>query len=108
MDPFKRHRRWLGPLYLLSEGFPFEKLDAGHYIPSTKLSTRYDEDNINAQCHSCNRFKHGNLIEYRINLVKKIGEGGIELLEAKRNDTVKRPRDWYEEKIAYYKGLISE
>lgn len=56
--------------------------DAGHYrARSVAPALRFNELNVHAQCVPCNRHKHGNLIEYRINLVKLIGAEMVEWLE---------------------------
>lgn len=55
---------------------------AGHYFSAGHYrALRFNEDNCNLQCMPCNYYKHGNLIEYRINLVKKIGEKRVKDLE---------------------------
>lgn len=48
--------------------------NAGHYYSAGHYpSLRFNEDNVSGQCISCNKWKHGNLIEYRKKLVLKIG-----------------------------------
>jgi len=72
----------------------FDKKEAGHFIAqgsSGKL--RYLLQNIHGQCTGCNHYKRGNLLEYRINLVKKIGIDEVEWLEEHRHDTHKYTRD---------------
>lgn len=50
------------------------KIDAGHmYSVGNYPSVRFDERNINSQCIRCNQFNGGSIIEYRENLIKKIG-----------------------------------
>jgi len=47
---------------------------AGHYFLENKYaSVRFNLNNIHGQCSRCNRFLHGNLAEYQIGLIKKIG-----------------------------------
>ena len=55
---------------------------AGHYrsVGSTP-ELRFEEDNCHKQCSVCNNHKSGNLINYRINLIKKIGLQRVEWLE---------------------------
>lgn len=68
--------------------------DAGHFLAQGSTGIlRYDLDNLWGQCQSCNRFKHGNLLEYRINLVKKIGLSMVERLESMRHETKKWTRE---------------
>lgn len=55
---------------------------AGHYLSQGHHSAlRFNEFNVNRQCLRCNSFLHGNLINYRIGLVKKIGEDKVNELE---------------------------
>ncbi len=39
-------------------------MDCGHYIDRKHMSTRFDEENCNAQCRVCNRLQDGNLEGY--------------------------------------------
>ena len=48
--------------------------DAGHFrAKSVEPALRYHPDNIHKQCVQCNKYSHGNLIEYETRLVEKIG-----------------------------------
>jgi hypothetical protein len=63
------------------------KFDAGHFYPAgTYKNIRYHEDNISGQCVHCNRDKHGNLLEYRPRLIKRIGLKRVEELDRLRNE----------------------
>lgn len=85
------------------------KVDAGHYIAQgSSGALRYNEDNVHAQGVGCNRWKHANLVEYRVNLVKKIGEDRVKWLEAHRHDVKKWSREELEEIINKYKQLTKE
>jgi hypothetical protein len=58
------------------------KYDAGHYRSAGgNPELRFKENNVHAQCVYCNQHLHGNLIDYRINLIKRIGLEEVELLE---------------------------
>lgn len=58
------------------------KENAGHYYNSAlHYNVRFDEENVNLQCEYCNTFLSGNLINYRIGLIKKIGIEKFESLE---------------------------
>ena len=51
------------------------KVDAGHlFSVGNYPSVRFDIRNINSQCISCNQFNGGSILEYRENLIKKIGQ----------------------------------
>lgn len=52
--------------------------NVGHYA-----GLRFNEDNAHGQCIHCNKYLHGNLIEYRDNLFMKIGAECFENLKLK-------------------------
>ena len=55
---------------------------AGHYkTRGARPSLRFNEDNCHKQCAHCNNFLSGNIENYRINLIKKIGLDKVEWLE---------------------------
>ena len=57
---------------------------AGHYYAAGKYENlRFDLDNIHAQCVQCNYYEHGNLIQYRENLIAKIGLERVKKLDMK-------------------------
>lgn len=58
--------------------------DNGHFINRSHMNTRYDEQNCNLQCRSCNRFDEGNNEGYRRGLIAKYGEGIINHLFLKK------------------------
>lgn len=68
---------------------------AGHYR-TTKAAPhlRFNEDNVHLQCAQCNNHLSGNIVEYRINLVKRIGVERVEALE--NNNKIKR---WTREEL---------
>ena len=66
-------------------------VDASHYRSRGSAShLRFNIFNIHAGCVSCNRDLSGNLIPYRINLIKKIGADRVDLIE---NDNTPRKFD---------------
>lgn len=59
------------------------KMNAGHYRSvGSSPQLRFNEMNCHIQCEHCNSWKSGNAIDYRINLVKKIGLEAVETLES--------------------------
>ncbi len=79
--------------------------DAGHYRSVGAAShLRFNLDNINAQCVSCNQFKAGNAADYRLGLIERIGLPRVEALEADysvkkwEKDEVRAIRDEYRAK----------
>ena len=62
---------------------PSRAVQASHYRPSGMNSAiRYDEINIHLGCSKCNLQMSGNLTEYRIRLIDKIGIEKVEWLES--------------------------
>lgn len=56
--------------------------DAGHFRSvGAAPQLRFNEDNVHRQCVPCNQHKSGNAVEYRINLIKRIGVDRVEFLE---------------------------
>lgn len=61
---------------------PINQMNAGHYYAKEFYkSVRYDLNNVNGQCVRCNKYLSGNLIEYRKNLLEKIGEEKLKQLD---------------------------
>ena len=57
---------------------------AGHYRTTGACpELRFEELNCHKQCSACNNHLSGNIVEYRINLIKKIGLDKVEWLEGK-------------------------
>lgn len=55
---------------------------AGHYrTVGANPELRFEELNVQKQCAPCNNHKSGNIVEYRINLVKRIGQDNVDWLE---------------------------
>lgn len=67
----------------------FATCDAGHYIPRTHAATRWNTQNVNAQCRVCNRMKDGNPTGYRRGLIVRYGLAAVEHLERQRHTTVR-------------------
>lgn len=55
---------------------------AGHYRSvGSSPELRFEPLNVHKQCAPCNNHKSGNVVEYRISLVKRIGVDEVEWLE---------------------------
>lgn len=55
---------------------------ASHYRSVGACSSlRFNEDNVHKSCYVCNTQLSGNILEYRIELIKKIGIEKVEWLE---------------------------
>ena len=55
---------------------------AGHYrTVGAHPELRFEELNCHKQCSACNNHKSGNIVEYRIRLLSRIGEDRLQWLE---------------------------
>lgn len=75
---------------------------AGHYrTVGSSPELRFEELNVMKQCQPCNNHLSGNLVEYRKNLIKKIGLDKVEWLEGPHDpkhytiDDIKEIKDKY-------------
>lgn len=76
---------------------------AGHYLSrGANPEKSFLEDNCHLQCSKCNTHLSGNQINYRINLVKKIGLEAVDALESK-HPPLKLTIPEIKELIALYK-----
>ncbi len=58
------------------------KVNAGHYLSTgARPELRFEPLNVHRQCERCNTYLHGNLIAYRINLIARVGQEVVDLLE---------------------------
>lgn len=78
---------------------------AGHYRSvGAHPELRFNELNNHKQCAPCNNHLSGNLVDYRINLIKKIGLEKVEWLEGPHKqeklciDEIKITKNKYKEK----------
>lgn len=88
---------------------PPKKENAGHFWNANNhWNVRFDEDNVHLQCEHCNTFLSGNLINYRENLLKKIGAEQFNILEVEAKKTRKFTKEELKEIIETYKKKIKE
>ncbi len=81
---------------------PPKKKNAGHYRSvGAAPELRFEEDNCHLQCEHCNNHKSGNAVDYRINLVNKIGLERVEWLEGPHEPKRYRIEDAKEIKKTY-------
>ena len=82
--------------------------DAGHFRTTAAApELRFNEKNVHRQCVQCNQHQHGNLLEYRIGLVKRIGSESVEWLEG-THDPKKYTIDDLKSIKATYKAKLKE
>lgn len=83
------------------------KYDAGHYYSvGSYPNLRFHEDNCHGQCVYCNQHQHGNLLEYKIGINKRLGKYRVEQLEEQRNETLRLPLNEIKISINQYKTKI--
>ncbi len=86
-----------------------KKVNAGHFFNANNhWNVRFDEDNVHLQCERCNSFLSGNLLEYRTNLLTKIGAERFNQLEARARVTRKFTKDELKELIKKYKEKYNQ
>jgi hypothetical protein len=70
-------------------------MHAGHFVTRGNEAVRYDEINVNAQCHECNSLESSTSDKslYREALVKKYGEEALNELILRSNSIIKHDLD---------------
>lgn len=96
----------------ISSGRPLDwsgnNVDAGHYRSTGAAShLRFDERNVHAQSKHDNQWKAGNVVDYRINLIKRIGLEAVESLE-NDNEPVKWDRDTLRQIKVIYRAKVRQ
>jgi hypothetical protein len=89
-------------------------MDAGHYRSRGSAGhLRFNVFNIHAQCVKCNRFGSGNAVDYRIELIKRIGFDRVERLEQDNEyrkftiDYLKRAKRIFNKRARFYEKRIT-
>jgi hypothetical protein len=82
------------------------KMNAGHYMSvGSTPELRFNEDNVHKQCERCNSYFSGNLVNYRRELINRIGVERVEFLERKDHEPLKLTIDEIKELIKKYKKM---
>ena len=88
-----------------------KKRNAGHWKSvGAYPELRFHPFNCNLQCEHCNTYKSGNQVEYRANLVNKVGVYNVEWLEGPHKvqnltiEDIKEIKQWYKDQLKYLKG----
>ena len=85
------------------------KENAGHFFNANNhWNVRFDEYNVHLQCEHCNTFLSGNLINYRDNLIKKIGIEEYNKLVDRAKVTRKFTVEELKEIINIYKNKLKK
>ena len=82
---------------------------AGHYRSVGACpELRFNEDNVHKQCSACNNHLSGNILEYRLGLIEKIGLERVEFLERKDHPPLKLSVEEIKDLIKAYKAKVKE
>ena len=82
---------------------------AGHYRSVGACpELRFNEDNVHKQCSACNSHLSGNILEYRLGLIEKIGLERVEFLERKDHPPLKLSVEGIKELIKVYRAKVRE
>ena len=84
----------------------WKKLQNGHFQSRKHYSTRWQEQNCQVQCASCNVFRYGEQYKFALNLDNTYYSGLAEELHIEANKTVKLDNTDLEMLIEKYELLI--
>ena len=97
-----------GECITCGEFYPFEKLQAGHFIAGRSNAILFDEEITHSQCYACNVGLHGNVLVYRRKIIEMYGEGYDLVLEARSKKLHKFTIDELEDLIESLKVKIAQ
>ena len=80
-DATKKGGVYYAPCITCDKWLPIKQMHAGHFQSCRHNSTRYNDENVNAQCAACNTYNQGEQFKYAKALDLKYGEGTAEKLE---------------------------
>ena len=84
-------------------------MDAGHFVTRENMGTRWEEENVNAQCPHCNRFKSGKQYEHGLAIDQKYKKAGTASLLVIKGKSV---CNWTDHEVdtmyKYYKNAVRE
>ena len=78
-----------GKCFTCENIYPFEQLQAGHFLDGRMNGILFDEQCVHAQCYACNVMKHGNKVLYTLKMQEVYGQEVVDRLLAKRYGVVK-------------------
>jgi len=82
----------------------YKKLQCGHFMSRKHYATRWDEENCQVQCYSCNVMRYGEQYKFGLRLAKEKGQAFPEDLLQKTRATVKLTNDDLLDMIAHFKN----
>lgn len=78
-DAYFEEGQWWVKCVTCGERLAFKDSTAGHFFPAgTYPAVRFSEWNINGQCIRCNKYQHGALIQYTIEMIRRYGIKGLD------------------------------
>lgn len=84
------------------------EMDAGHFIDRSHKATRYNEQNVNAQCRPCNRFQSGRQYEHGKAIDLKYGEGTADELLLQSKQITKTTQGFFEDQAERFRELADD
>jgi hypothetical protein len=84
----------------------FKDIQNGHYESRIHTALRWDDRNCHPQCMPCNVFKHGNMPEYALFMIKTYGEDILNQLSREKHQSIKLERLWLIAEIKKYKEIL--
>ena len=95
--------------WILNTSTDWKNFVASHYWRADLYkSIELNPMNVNGSCAHCNTRKHGNISEYQIHLLEKIGQENFDKLIIKRNQVKKCSFSELEELNNFYLEKIKE
>ena len=92
-----------------------QRVDAGHFRSRGSAShLRFNLLNIHKQCVKCNRWLSGNVVEYRVRLIERIGLERVEALENDNSlrsfdiDYLKRVKKIFNKRARWYEKRVNK
>ena len=86
--------------------YPFNELQAGHFVSGRHNSYLFSEEGVHAQCKRCNVYLYGNPLHYRRAIIDLYGDGYDEVLEQESKEIKKFTIAELEELAAEYQEKI--
>ncbi len=107
-DGVKTEHGWYAGCITCGAYKPVAQQQAGHFVSRACNKLRFDEENVNVQCFSCNVKQHGNQFEYAKQVDLKYGDGTADKLHNQRHDTKQFKAFELQEIIDEYSKQIKE
>lgn len=86
----------------------WREMDAGHFVTRENMGCRWEEENVHAQCPSCNRFKSGKQYEHGLAVDQRHGAGTASKLVVKGKGVCNWMDSELETMFRYYKEAVRE